>query len=320
MNWDHIPKSDKGRREFLQATVDLLAQHRTIGEAAAVMGIHRKTLTARKDTATAEGIVPKYYQRGAESCVFPKGTRTDRKPYSIHGVKKVLILNDIHVPYHNEDALLIALEDGQKNECDCILINGDFMDCSSLSKHEKVPSERAGFFDVELPMAGQVLSGIKKMFPNAKKILNEGNHEYMFPRYLARNSEELFRRDCLERELKPMIYDFEFVYRETPINIGRLHVRHGDEFRGGGAQNVARTKYLQASGNIIFGHHHRTQQYIHKTVSGKQEGAWAVGCLCDLSPTYILENQWNLGFAIVNLHETGDFVVQNKMIINGEIY
>ena len=49
-------------------------------------------------------------------------------------------------------------------------------------------------------------------------------------------------------------------------------------------------------------------------------GAWAVGCLCGLSPDYMPINDWNLGFAFITRENDGNFSVENKKIINGYIH
>ena len=47
---------------------------------------------------------------------------------------------------------------------------------------------------------------------------------------------------------------------------------------------------------------------------------WSTGCLCDLHPDYRPLNNWNHGFAIVEVAKDGTFQVQNKTVINGTIY
>jgi hypothetical protein len=102
------------------------------------------------------------------------------------------------------------------------------------------------------------------------------------------------------------------------IKSGRLFIAHGHEiFSASGAINVARNFRLKANDNVLFGHFHRTQDDYAKSLSEKIMGAWAVGCLCGLSPLYMPINQWNHGFAIVDMDKDGMFDVQNKKVIGG---
>jgi hypothetical protein len=47
---------------------------------------------------------------------------------------------------------------------------------------------------------------------------------------------------------------------------------------------------------------------------------WTVGCLCELHPEYRPMNNWNNGFAIIEQLGEGEFLVDNKRVINGKVY
>ena len=57
--------------------------------------------------------------------LMPKSTAEVTEPVVISGKRKVLILSDIHFPFHDEAALMVALEHGYKKECDTVILNGD---------------------------------------------------------------------------------------------------------------------------------------------------------------------------------------------------
>ena len=95
---------------------------------------------------------------------------------------------------------------------------------------------------------------------------------------------------------------------------------HGHEIKTSwNVVNIARTLFLKTFSNIIFGHFHTTQEYIFRTLTGEILGAWSVGCLCNLFPEYRPINNWNNGFAYIEIYRNGDFVVENKKIVNGEV-
>ena len=58
--------------------------------------------------------------------------------------------------------------------------------------------------------------------------------------------------------------------------------------------------------------------YGEKTADDKYIHSWTLGCLCDMTPDYMPINQWNHGFAVLEL-KGNDFTVNNLRIVNGEI-
>ena len=302
---------------MLQQVIDAVDQYENVSQAANSLGIGYTTFQSRYLTAKTEGFIPSYLSKGMN---IPKGIQSEYNILNISGPKTILIINDVHVPYHDERSLELAFEYAKEKGCDGIFINGDFMDFVSVSDHEKTPSERDGFHE-ELEKGREVLKAIVEEFPDADIWYNEGNHETRLPRYLMKKAPELFNIPGLScRELlKTDMYGITWIPTETDVRMGDLNVFHGHEYRGGGLL-VARSKFLQAIENIIFAHFHRTQEYIQPTIQGKVLGSWAVGCSCDLRPRYLPKNNWNHGFALVHLREDDHFVIENRKIIEGQIY
>ena len=85
--------------------------------------------------------------------------------------KRIGLLPDIHIPYHDADALSLAIEYLRGVRCDCIILAGDTMDCYGLSRFEKDPSARnmAG----EIAQTRQFLRGLRAAFPKARILFKE---------------------------------------------------------------------------------------------------------------------------------------------------
>jgi poly(A) polymerase Pap1 len=66
--------------------------------------------------------------------------------------------------------------------------------------------------------------------------------------------------------------------------------------------------------NVISAHSHVSKSDIFKDLEGEIRGSWAVGCLCNLSPAYNPINQWQHGFAVVDIDTDGDFEINNRII------
>jgi hypothetical protein len=65
-------------------------------------------------------------------------------------LKKVLVLGDIHIPYHDITAIKAAINYGKAVGIDCVYINGDLLDFYQLSSFEKDPRKRGFQGELEL--------------------------------------------------------------------------------------------------------------------------------------------------------------------------
>ena len=79
----------------------------------------------------------------------------------------ILLLNDIHVPYHNITALTAALKYGMEHEVNTVLLNADSIDFYAISRLEKDPRKRN--FGHEVLMTRQILETRRKLFPNSAR-------------------------------------------------------------------------------------------------------------------------------------------------------
>lgn len=240
-----------------------------------------------------------------EQFVLPKGNN------------RILFLSDIHIPYHDIEALTIALKYGKEKKINTIYLNGDIMDCYQASDHEKDPTKRN--LKYELEATAEFLQSLKKYFPEAKIYFKEGNHEKRWKRYLRRCAPALLGIEDFEL---PVILKFgelgiEWIANETPVIAGKLNIIHGNEYRGFGI-SPAKQYFDRAGENIIGGDKHRTSEFIKRSIGNKVEGGWSVGCLCELYPEYMAFNNWNLGFAYIEINND-TFIIENKKVINGKL-
>lgn len=253
---------------------------------------------------------------------IPSGIKhfDDWKPYKING-EKVLRLCDVHVPYHDKDALETALLWGKEEGVDTIVID-DWIDFFAISFWENNPERRN--FNIELSMSKQILGVIRDMFPNAEIIWNKGNHEARYDRYMTVKAPEFlgvpdfsFEKISGADELGIKVIDDKMFCK-----LGDLNIVHGHEFGRSvfSPVNPARGLYLRAKTHCIAGHWHQTSEHKEKDLNGDVIGCWSVGCLCDMHPDYAPINKWNHGAAIIYRSGTKSFIVENKTIIDGEVY
>jgi len=248
---------------------------------------------------------------------IPVSDKKDRADYKL--VKgKWLILSDIHIPYHDEEALEIALSHGEEQGIEHIYLNGDTCDCYNISSYQRDPEERD--LSNELTKTRQFLGHLRYRFPKARIVFKIGNHEERWERYLYHKAPELI--GVANFELYYVLdfnkYGIELVSSRQKAKAGKhLTIIHGHEVRNTGVY-PARTLLQRTHVCSIAGHNHRTSTYGEKDADGKIIGSWTSGCLSELSPDYMPINQWNLGFIILEF-DGKDFTVHNKRIINGLI-
>lgn len=236
--------------------------------------------------------------------------------------KKVLVLSDIHIPYHTLEAIETALDYGFNQGIDCIYLNGDVIDFAKISRWAKDPLMKTAA--VEVAEARLFLEGLISLgLPVFYKL---GNHEDRWNRYIIDNAPELYDLDVLQirKVLHLDALGIELIDSRQRAKFGKLNVIHGHEFGKSvfSPVNPARGLFLRAKASILAGHFHQTSAHHENDINGKQTACFSSGCLCDLQPDYrpFAFTKWNHGAAIVELNEDGNFSVDNFRIIEGKVY
>jgi len=276
----------------------------------------------RKHVSTQEYITPP-----GNFCPFetlPEGLKylDEWEPFTVYGVKKPLILADLHIPYHDRTALVTALTHGLNEGADAIVFLGDLLDFFSLSFWEKDPRKRN--FKRERDIYRRVMETIRAHFPDKRMILKIGNHEERYLRYMQVKAPELL--DLEEFDIDSIVcakeFALEVVGDKRILKIGHLNLIHGHEFGRSifSPVNPARGLYMRGKATAIAAHNHQTSEHTEPDMDGKVTACWSLGCLCDLRPEYMPINRWNYGFGIVDVRGDGNFVVHNHRIIDGSVY
>lgn len=251
---------------------------------------------------------------------LPESDETSYEPYYIQG-KRVLILSDIHCPYHNIQALTAAINHGKKFNPDTILLNGDIIDFYQVSDFVKEKTKKQ-IVD-ELEVFSNLIYVLRTQFHKAKIIFKEGNHEERYDRFLYQKAGELsgIPEFSLESIIRKRAGEIDYVGKKRMIKAGDLNIIHGHEFKGGISTpvNIARGLFLKAKVSCMQGHNHVTSEHTETDMNGKITTTWSVGCLSELHPAYMPLNKWNHGFAEIEILSDTDFKVENKRIYKGEV-
>ncbi|CAB4153657.1 Calcineurin-like phosphoesterase domain, lpxH type [uncultured Caudovirales phage] len=274
---------------------------------------HRKEITNKKFMEKES--------RPLNPFVLPESDAKKRIVYKLEG-KKIGLLYDIHIPYHDVTALNLALMQIEKEGCDAIALVGDALDCYSLSTFEKDAKKRN--FKEELYAMRQFLHMLRERFPDAHLYYKEGNHEDRYWRYMRLKAPELIDIDAFSfQELLHLDKNnVHYIEGKSKATFGKLNVFHGHEFPAGSGSptSVSKSLYNKTKTDSVCGHHHQTSENQETNANGEIVMTYSVGCLCELSPDYMPFNRWNLGFGIAELiNKKGDYKFTNYRIHDGKI-
>jgi len=249
---------------------------------------------------------------------LPESDEAIYQPYDLKA-KRLLVLSDIHIPYHNIESLTCAFDFAKSEKPDAILLNGDTLDFFGLSRFMKDPKKRS--IASELAIFKDFMQILKKTF-NAKIYYKMGNHCERYEHFLWMKAHELVGVEEFEIEniLKARAEGIEIVKDKRIMKAGDLNIIHGHEFGGSvfSPVNIARGLFLRSKVSAMQGHNHQTSSHVERDMNGGVVKTWSLGCLCELHPAYLPINKWNHGFAIVDIDKQ-DFNVRNFTIDKGQI-
>jgi predicted phosphodiesterase len=243
------------------------------------------------------------------------------QPYIIKGISKLVVLSDLHIPYHSIDAISAVLDWIQANKPDGILINGDLIDFYQFSRFQKDPRKRSAAH--ELRATNEFLDILSQF--GAKIFLKLGNHDERYENYMMLKAPELLGIPEFELTnlLKLKERGVELIDKKRIVKANALNILHGHEFGQSifSPVNVARGLFLRGKVSAMQGHNHQSSSHTESNLNGEIVTTYSLGCLCELNPAYLPINKWNHGFAVVLLNKNGkNFEVYNHTIYHGKIF
>lgn len=252
---------------------------------------------------------------------LPASDATSYLPYVIPpGLDRILVLSDIHLPYHDTQALEAAIRWAKRQTWDCLLINGDFLDSYQLSRYCRDPRLRR--FKDELETGAEVINILRREIKPELVVYKLGNHEDRYETYMMNQAPELFDIPRFSWDVVFKLDDgLDLVGQKRIIHAGKLPIIHGHEYTRAvfSPVNPAKGVFNRAHSSVMIAHHHQTSEHSDPDIKGRVMTAFSTGCLSELHPAYMPLNRWNHGFAAVELQ--GDtFHVQNLKIVDGTVF
>lgn len=263
---------------------------------------------------------------------IPMGARKRKgKPFC-----RVIIpdTHGVHIDLVAAAAFLRDLDDISPAE---VVLLGDHLDCGGfLAAHhtENFIAETSYSFEDDVIHANEFLDQVQKRVGDVPIHYTSGNHERRVEKWcLTQHLRNQKDADFLMRQFGPAavlglqsrgIHYYEedkfhhgLSIRGT-IKLGRCHFTHGSST----AKHSASAMVDKFGGNVVFGHTHRCDSFVKRTVSDGAIGAWNPGCLCRLQPYYQLTNlsNWSHGYGLQLVHPDGGFLHINVPIVDGKSY
>lgn len=236
------------------------------------------------------------------------------------GNNRGLIMNDIHIPYQDNQALETAMNYGLQFKPNFVYLNGDTIDMYQASRFIK--DRRLRDIAGELEMTREFLKELRGAF-DCPVYFKLGNHEERWENYMRLVAPELL--GIGDFELKNILRFGELGVQEVKgkqlTKIGNFSLLHGHEFGHSvfSPVNAARGLYTRAKTSCAVGHHHQTSEHSEKDLNGEVVTTYSIGALCGLSPEYVPFNKWNHGFATIETDTTGDYEFRNLRIVEGKV-
>jgi predicted phosphodiesterase len=255
---------------------------------------------------------------------IPETSSEERLPFILpKSCNNILLISDLHIPYHNVEAITLAMNYGIKAKVNTIFINGDLMDFHQLSRFMKDPKKRSVKHEFDTTKA--FLVSLREAFPAAEIYWLKGNHCVRYEHWLMTKAYEIFDDEYyhLENRLRLNEQRIKIIDDKTLVKAGQLSITHGHHVMRGffSPVNSARGAWMKAKQSIIIGHVHKVSNHVEVNLDGDTFGCWSTGSLCELRPDYSpLVSNYQHGFAHVAVDNDGSFAVNNYQIINGRIH
>jgi len=225
------------------------------------------------------------------------------EPYVIpSSIKQLNIIADLHSVYLNKDVMKKFLRATKDKEA--LLLNGDLMDSSSLSRHLK--GHNVIEYEKEIEIAHKILMGLKQEFTHV--YFKEGNHDFWLERYLLTNARDIFK--VLGMSLKELLRIGELgvhhIHNLQSWKHGDLNGVHSHEFPGFGNGKFPASglldKWQTFTGKydvkILGSHSHRADIAISKkSKDGKFGYGYVTPCMCRKQAQFAPYAGWDEGWA-----------------------
>jgi hypothetical protein len=236
--------------------------------------------------------------------------------------ERVLLLPDIHTPFHDKHAWALACAFARAFEPDTVVQLGDWIDCYTVSDHDKDPRRVHQLEDEAKEVRAQREE--LEALPSVQRLIRtRGNHEWRFTSHLLQKAPALLSSVSLDG-----ICGWDNgKWRNVPYlshgMLGKLAITHcaDKHVYGAGAVRSAATMF---NASVAFGHTHRLGLEYFGDILGRRHVSVSLGCLADIAAadyaSVAQKRFWTLGFGEMYLTRDGRFTLHPLPIVGNRIY
>lgn len=231
---------------------------------------------------------------------------------------RILFVPDTHRPFHDRVAWAVMLAAARGFQPHEIVVLGDFVDCYSISDHDKDPSRCERLAD-EVADAKRGLRELRALGAE-RHYYTAGNHEFRIERLIGRMPALHGLSGISLREMLSLEADGWHLtpYRQY-LKLGKLYITHDTGDAGLYAHVRAGAVFEH---NVVIGHTHRMATYFWGNATNETHIAAMFGWLGSV-PAASYEHEirkrknWQHGFGVGYREADGTTHLQAVPIING---
>lgn len=243
------------------------------------------------------------------------------------GLQKVLIVPDVHVPYHDKRAWNLFLKVAAEFKPDILVCMGDLLDMYTVSTFSKDPSRKASL-GKEIKAGNKALDQLDALGAT-RKMFVEGNHEFRLARYLLEKAPELFDFVSIPKLLGLDKRGWEFTPYKNDTKLGKLYVTHDVGMAGRYAVQRSLDVYQHS---VVTAHTHRLGLFVEGNAAGEHAVSFSPGWLGDVEQVDYMhrtkaKKDWTLGYGIGYMDPKTDLVyltpvpiINYTCLVNGTLY
>lgn len=243
-------------------------------------------------------------------------------------LQTIIVANDFHIPFHCENGVEAWLDFCEDLQPDEIVINGDFLDCHSISSFPKEPGDP--LLQDEIDQGKEILYDLRSRCQDAKIYYLEGNHEERLHR-LMKEKEGLYQLEAISLQNLLDMEELDIIYRPymEAVQLNELTVVHGDKSRKHSAYTAKAMIVDKGYRSVIIGHTHRLGWFTQDGYEGRKRALENGGLFDKRMIDYNKDPiNWQNGFAVVYQQPDKEFLQINPVEMNdlgqfvwkGEIY
>lgn len=225
----------------------------------------------------------------------------------------IVVGSDFHIPFQDIQAVEAFRKYCTRVQPEVIVLNGDVLDMFMLSRFTK--GEGRNPLE-EISECRELLSRLRAENPEASIYYVIGNHENRLEKYVLNKAPELA---SLVEDVFTILKTEDFgIEGCASLTVNDNYVfKHGTLL--GNKSGLSAIKEMENSYmSGATGHTHRLAHYIARK-AGRKFTWMETGCLCSLTPEYMVNPNWQQGFGVIRISNSKVKQVKAIEIEYGEI-